>query len=155
MLELEEYNNKLTDSDVVSLVKVQVDNCCKLHDFAYSLLTPKEKEFLEPLFNSSNKVFLSNVVQTDTGKYISLFVPEFQVKECYVKSKHFKYEITYLKQDHDLKIKVYDFLPRVVEYPSYENHNVEDYIGCHNGYGWEIVRARLVEKVHWSREILY
>lgn len=155
MLGLEEYNNKLSDSDVVSLVKLQVSNCYKVHDFAFSLLTPKEQEFLKPLFISNNGVCLSNVVQTDTGKYISLFIPEFQVKECYVKNKHYQYEITYLKQDHDLKVKIYDFLPRVVEFPSYENHNVDDYVGCHNGYGWEIVRARLVERIHWTKEILY
>lgn len=155
MFLLDDSQYKMCDSDVVALIKVQTVNYKNIHNKCINLLTPKERNLFNSFFDANEKIFISNISQVDNGKYITLFVPQFEIKECLTKSITHKYEIIYLKQNKELLCKEYDFLPRVIEFCDYENHRVDEYVGCHNGFGWEIISARVMEKVSWSREILY
>lgn len=155
MLLLDDSQYKMCDSDIVSLIRVQLSNYNNIHKKCINLLTPKEKELFNSFFEENKKIFISNISQVDNGKFITLFIPQFEIKECLNKHISHKYEIIYLKQNKDLFSKEYDFLPRVVEFCDYEKHRLDEYIGCHNGYGWEIISARIVDKVYWSREVLY
>lgn len=155
MLLLDDSQYKMCDSDVVALIKCQIANYKNIHSQCMRLLTPLEKKMFVPFFDDNPKVYISNISQVDNGKYVTMFIPQFEIKECLTKHVHHKYEIIYLKPNNDLVKKISDFLPRVVEFASYEVHNVDEYIGCHNGYDWEIISAKIVDKTYWSREVLY
>ena len=155
MFLLDDSQYKMCDSDVVALIKVQTANYKNIHNKCMNLLTPKERKLFNSFFEENQKIFISNLSQVDNGKYITLFIPQFEIKECLTKHTNHKYEIVYLKQNNELFCKEYDFLPRVVEFGNFETHRIDEYIGCHNGYGWEIISARVVNKTYWSREVLY
>lgn len=139
---------------IVKLIKQQKLSYKEISDVCLSLLTPLEQEMLRSFLDMKG-CYLTNVSQLENGKNISIFIPEFEIKS-YQKSYIIEsYELTWKKCDDTLFVKKYRFLPRLVEFPSYYEPKIKECVGCHNGYGWIVVNARIVKDIYYNTEYLY
>ena len=147
---------KINKDVLINMIINQKKLYSNMHDLLFDLLTPLEKEFLKAVLDFKG-CYLSNVSQVDNGKYITLFLPEFPVREySYDKVIHTCNEFIFKRNNGEIVKKRYlNGYPRVSEFCDYDNPSLDQLIGCHNGFGWEIISAREIRKKVVYKEVLY
>lgn len=147
---------KITYTVLYELIKKQKLTYKEISDICLSMLTPLEKDMIKNFLDLKG-CYLTNVSQLDNGKNISIFIPEFEIKS-YTKNKVIEnYEFVFKKQDGSECRKVFPTykLPRLIEFPNYYEPTIKECIGCHNGYGWEVIDVRIVQELQSYQELLY
>lgn len=141
------YDKTITsDYNIINLLLAQKRSYQNIHDLCLSTLTPLEKDLITNLLDFKG-TYLSNVAQVDNGKYITIFIPQFDIQYVTRECSYKNCEVTYKKKNGELLKKCFDlaFLyDAVSELNSFDsNIQPEDLIGLHNGFGWEVVNSEI------------
>lgn len=145
---------KITYTALYELIKKQKLTYQEITDICLSMLTPLEQDMIKNLLDMKG-CYLTNVSQLDNGKSLTIFIPEFEIKSY---SKNYiveTYEFVFKKCDGSIFRKITNKIPRFVEFNSYYEPSINECIGCHNGYGWEVVDVRILQKLNSYQELLY